>query len=87
MDVISSKKVKTRKEHRCWGCMRKFPAGVEMQAVTSADAGTVSTSYWCADCENFLDTLPACEKEDGFMFGDLLNYDEYRDKIKLVACI
>ncbi len=87
MDVLSSKKVKTRKEHRCWGCMRKFPAGVEMQATTCADQGTVSTAYWCDDCSEFLDTLPMWEKEDGFGYGDLLNYEEYRDKIKAAACI
>jgi hypothetical protein len=87
MDVLSSKKVKTRKEHRCWGCMRKFPAGVEMQATTCADQGTVSTAYWCDDCSEFLDTLPMWEKEDWFGYGDLLNYEEYRDKIKAAACI
>ena len=87
MDVISSKKVKTRKDHNCWGCTRKFPAGTEMQATACVDEGTVTTAYWCKECEEFMDTLPRDETEDGFRFGDLLNYEEYRDKIMAVACI
>ena len=87
MDVLSSKKVKTRKEYRCWGCMRKFPVGTSMQAVTCADEGTVSTAYWCDDCEQFLSTLDMDDLQDGFAYGDLLNYEEYNNKIKAVACI
>lgn len=82
MDVIGSRNVSTRKEHICWGCSRKFPAGMKMRVVTCADAGRISTAYWCKSCCDFMDTLPSYETEDGFGPGDLLNYDEYRMKIK-----
>ena len=46
-DVLSQKDVKTRKEHKCFGCGRKFEKGSILSRVTSVDGGQISTSYWC----------------------------------------
>ena len=51
MTVISSKKVKTRKAHRCLGCLRSFPAGTTMMKWDTEDGGSISTAYHCATCE------------------------------------
>ena len=45
-DVLSQKDVKTRKEHECFGCGRKFEKGSILSGVTSVDDGKISTSYW-----------------------------------------
>ena len=46
------KRVRTRKPHDCWGCASRFPAGSELDAVTSADGGKIFTTYWCDVCQH-----------------------------------
>ena len=87
MGHIKTTEVITRKEHRCWGCMRTFPAKTIMEVSVCVDAGELLRTYTCKDCSDFIQTLDAYELEDGFCEGDLLNYDEYRDKINAAACI
>jgi hypothetical protein len=48
--VISNKIVKTRKEHKCWGCARSFPKNSNLEAVTAEDEGKIYTNYWCEVC-------------------------------------
>lgn len=86
MDIIQSKKVKIKKDRRCWGCLRIYKKGAEMETVTCVDAGEINKAYWCTDCIDFMNTLEYWGKEDGFAEGDLLNYEEYNDKIR-VACV
>ncbi len=67
-EVLSSKVVKTRKPHKCWGCVRVIPIGTEVLRVVSIDMG-ISSAYWCADCEKVID-----ERHDGeacYSQGDL----------------
>jgi hypothetical protein len=52
-----------------------------MRYVTSADGGEISSVYWCKDCRDFMEGLDSWEQEEGFGYGDLLNYDELREKI------
>ena len=51
--AIKTKKVKTRKEHKCWGCGRKFEKGTEMQTVVWVEDGRISTHYWCDTCVKY----------------------------------
>ena len=51
--ILSSKMVKTRKEHICFGCGRKFSKGVNMTRNNVADNGTVFTTYLCQSCERY----------------------------------
>jgi hypothetical protein len=42
-----------------------------------ADAGTVGNAYWCEKCNNFMNTLDSLDTQDGFSYGELLEYDNY----------
>ena len=77
MENISSGKVKTRKEHKCWGCTEAIPIGSTVMRVTCADCGQISSVHYCDRCEKFLATLQSWETEDGFVFGELLQFPEY----------
>jgi hypothetical protein len=77
MNTLSEKKIKTRKEHTCWGCVKTIPIGSNITAEVGTDGGKIATVYWCNTCLKFLDSLEAWQKEDGFFQGDLLNYDNY----------
>ncbi len=50
MRTISTKEVKTRKEHRCVGCNREFPKGTKMK-VHTFDYDGIDTDYWCKTCD------------------------------------
>ena len=65
--LISSKKVKIRKPHYCFGCARKFPKGTEMQYNTIVDDDIFNT-YICPTC---LDVIDSMEYGDEFCYGDL----------------
>lgn len=80
METLFDKKVKTRKAHKCWGCKEDIPTGTLTQKVTTVDGGEICTTYWCNRCDKFLSDLPREDLEDGFDFGDLLNYDNYPKK-------
>lgn len=81
MDQLTLKTVKTRKPHKCWGCTKEYPAGTEMTYSVSVDQGEFSAAYWCEKCEDFMRTLEPWQLEDGFNFGDLLNFEEYEDEL------
>lgn len=50
--VLKSKTVKTRKPHRCEGCLKEFPPGTEMTVATVVpDDGGIVSEYWCSHCE------------------------------------
>ena len=87
MEAIHSKEVKIRKDRRCWGCKRVYAKGTEMKTVTCVDGGEINKAYWCNECVEFMNTLDYWEKEDGFAEGDLLNYEEYNNRIKAAACV
>ena len=53
MNIISEKKVKTRKEHVCWGCARKIPKGSLMTVVVSAEDAKIDRVYWCMVCKEY----------------------------------
>jgi hypothetical protein len=48
--VIAQKIVKTRKEHRCWGCGTSYPAGTEMEHIVSVVEDTFGRAYYCKIC-------------------------------------
>lgn len=47
--VLTSRLVKTRKEHRCFGCDRKFSAGTMMQRDAVVD-DRMFTCHLCETC-------------------------------------
>lgn len=50
MTNLKSKWVTTKIPHKCFGCGRTFPAGVEMNYLAVADKGTVYSYYLCKSC-------------------------------------
>lgn len=77
MNVLLDMSVTTRKPHHCWGCTKEYPAKTKMRVITNTDGGCIFTSYWCQTCMDFIETLEPYQKEDGFDYGDLLNFEEY----------
>ena len=77
MTQLTLKTVKIRKPHKCWGCTKEYPVDTKMTYSVAVDQGEFSYSYWCEECNDFLSTLESWQTEDGFFFGDLLNFEEY----------
>lgn len=74
---LSNKKVKTKKDHCCHGCGKKYPAGTQMVKNVSVDGGDFSSTYWCLICEEFmLDKWN--DTDDGIGYGDIWDYDNYK---------
>lgn len=53
MKTLRSKRVKTRKEHICFACLRLFPPGTEMMMQTIA-GDDISTIYTCETCDQLI---------------------------------
>ena len=66
--VITSKYVKTRKAHKCFGCAREFPKGSILKREVVKD-GDIFVCYICPDCEDYMDSPDYTGEE--FCFGDL----------------
>ncbi|MFC5528415.1 hypothetical protein [Cohnella yongneupensis] len=69
-DTLRNKVVITRKEHACFGCAIKYPAGTSMHAVTTADGGKIETTYWCDTCQTYW--------ERNMTTGDEISFGELR---------
>lgn len=76
MDVLRSKQVKIRKPHKCWGCLRTFPAGTMMDYVVGVDGGEMYSVYWCDICQTVMSKMNF-DDGDGIGAGDLIA--EYRE--------
>ncbi|MBS3937528.1 MAG: hypothetical protein KGZ50_02985 [Peptococcaceae bacterium] len=67
--LIREKIVKTRKDHRCFGCCEKIPAGSEVHAEICAGDGGIYTLYFCEVCWMFMnENRDLCEDCDGFVY-------------------
>lgn len=66
-ELICSKVVMTRKEHSCFGCLRKFPAGTIMERFTAKE-DFIFTDYICETCQGIARTQLRGEE---FREGDL----------------
>ena len=73
MEYISSKYVKIRKPHKCWGCRREFSKGEILHRVTSSDMGKISSIYWCDICNKIISQMDHSDTEDGFMYGEIID--------------
>ena len=69
--ILSDKKVKTRTDHICFGCARKFSKGSTMYRQSIADAGTVWTNYLCETCREITYDMD---------YGDEFGYADLRDE-------
>lgn len=55
-ECIREKEVITRKEHKCWGCCKKFPAKTKMFLNTSiTENNEILSCYFCEDCKKYIE--------------------------------
>jgi len=71
MQVISSKDVKIRKPHNCWGCTTLFEPPTVMECSVSTEGTQIMSAYWCKTCQGILDTMSYYDTQAGFCYGDL----------------
>ena len=64
--IISYKEIITRKEHKCFGCARKFPRNTKMLRETVKD-DIIFTTYFCQTCQEVMYEISGEE----FCEGDL----------------
>lgn len=56
MEIIEhTRKVKTRKDHMCFACIRKFDAGTEMFVQVNVHDGMIWRVYSCETCDEIMD--------------------------------
>ena len=69
--IISEKIVKTKGEHVCYGCGRKFKHATQMNsAVCKIHSNIVVRKYFCEGCHHTMTTKNITL--DKFWYGDLL---------------
>jgi hypothetical protein len=52
--------------------------GALMNRVTSVDGGHIQSAYWCKTCDDYLaEHRHDIDFDNGFDYGDLLNFDDY----------
>jgi len=72
MKCFGSKYVKTKKEHKCFGCIRKFPPETEMKYITNLTDDGFFSFYMCDICLEEVETWPEWTDE-GIFEGDVIN--------------
>ena len=60
------KLVTTRKEHKCWSCLRRIPAKSKMYKWACVDSGDFNNGYTCETCDEIIDLLNKEERWDGY---------------------
>ncbi len=76
MDVLTDKKVVTRKSHQCHGCGHSYPAKSEMRYTTSVDGGDMSSAYWCKTCDEVINkNYDYVDLQNGIGFGEVKDWD------------
>lgn len=77
MDILVDKNLVTRKEHSCFGCYRKFPAGTIMHYQKNVYDGVIYGLHTCLTCRellafHFYDDF----YEQGYAYEDKMSNDE-----------
>lgn len=71
MDFYNERRVKrTRKEHKCFGCLKKLLTGSTAFYVSGVYEGDFGAYYLCIPCRDYLD-CNLCEDGDFWSEGDL----------------
>lgn len=71
VDLLQSKKVKTRKVHICQGCGKKLEKGENIQADTLVDGGEIWRFYHCDDCWEYMQkNCNSCPDHDETCIGE-----------------
>lgn len=76
MDILTDKKVTTRKPHVCHGCAHSYPSKTEMRYTTSVDGGEIGCAYWCKTCDEVIaKTYDHFDLQEGIEFGEIKDND------------
>jgi hypothetical protein len=75
MEILSTRRVKTRKPHYCPGCDKVYPAGMMMDKCAIADGGSVRNTYWCLACQTVLYETPDVDSGDYFDGNEFFGLD------------
>ena len=73
MHTFTDKMVKTRKDHKCQGCMKNFPAGKQMRYIVNIWEGHFHYFYLCHKCDTCMRDIDDLD-QDGFQPGEIPNY-------------
>jgi hypothetical protein len=83
MTVLTTKTVKTKKPHECWGCGGIIPAGRTVEMQSQADGGEIFSVYTCEICKIETDRPGFNFSEmEGMGYGDLVQSIFYLESIK-----
>lgn len=65
--ILRDGKVKTRKNHKCHGCLELIPKGTEIYSQTFRYEGKLYTIYECKTCQDWCKGCRDCyDSEDAF---------------------
>lgn len=67
-EVVKSKKVKTRKEHKCFGCNYTIPKGFDVERQVIRNGRELYTIHLCNSCQKLIEENlnPGEEYEEGY---------------------
>lgn len=57
MDVLRHEIIKTRKDHRCFGCLNIIPKGSMANIQVNNDGGTLNSLYSHLTCEKIINEM------------------------------
>ena len=61
---------KTRKEHKCFGCCKKFPIGSTVIYISGVYEGNFNAYYLCDECDEYITEYPDIAR-DGYEEGEI----------------
>ena len=65
--TLQYKKVRTRKEHQCYSCFRKFEPKTKMNYWAGIYEGDFGSVYWCETCDKIMQLDEEFEYPEGFV--------------------
>ena len=71
MKCVDEKYVKTRKAHKCFGCLRLLPMGTSMKYITNLSDDGFFSFYMCDICIEEVVAWPEWT-DDGINEGDVI---------------
>jgi hypothetical protein len=80
-EVIYQKKVKCRKKHTCWGCLKNISVGETATRQTIKEDGVIYSGYSCDICEEVLSKMHWFDIEN-IREGELPDTDEWQNVVK-----
>lgn len=81
MTILTDKEVKTRKEHRCFTCLIKYPAGTVMRYQTGVYDGDLYSLYTCKGCEALMSEYRDVFSDDGVFYEGTVRESMLDEKV------